>query len=174
MRRISLPLVAVLAACTPSPRKAAMPSPSPVSGDTAKSPRETSAESQGSAMPAAVDAIGVAGGNREQAAQRPIPAVSAAGNPAPMPRADTPAEALGRRTLSTAFVRVGPDGHLTVELHGGRVLVLRDVVMRARDYCGKQVSGAPARARYCGNYAEVAAARPGGAPDPAVAAPAGR
>lgn len=74
---------------------------------------------------------------------------------------DSPAEARGRRILSTAFVRVGADGQLTVELHDGRVLVLRDVVMRPRDYCGVQVAGDPARARYCGGYAEVAAARPG-------------
>jgi hypothetical protein len=83
-------------------------------------------------------------------------------NAAPGPLADSPAEARGRLILSTAFVRVGPDGHLTVELHNGRALVLRDVVMRPRDYCGVQVDGDPARAKYCGGYAEVAAARPGG------------
>jgi hypothetical protein len=66
--------------------------------------------------------------------------------------------------LSTAFVMVGPDGHLTVELRNGRVLILRDVVMRPKDYCGVQVLGGPAGARYCSGYAEVAAARPGGAP----------
>jgi hypothetical protein len=58
---------------------------------------------------------------------------------------------------------VGPDGHLTVELHNGRVLALRDVVMRPRDYCGVQIAGEPVRAKYCGGYADVAAARPGGA-----------
>jgi hypothetical protein len=68
--------------------------------------------------------------------------------------------------LSTAFVMVGPDGHLTVELRTGHVLVLRDVVMRPKDYCGVQVLGGPAGKRYCGGYAEVAAARPGGAPAP--------
>ena len=82
---------------------------------------------------------------------------------APGPLADSPVEARGRLILSTAFVRVGPDGHLTVELRNGHVLVLRDVTMRPRDYCGVQVSGDRARARYCGGYAEVAAARPGGA-----------
>jgi hypothetical protein len=64
--------------------------------------------------------------------------------------------------LSTAFVRVGPDGHLTVELRDGRVLVLRNVVMRPKDYCGAQVLGGKAGAKYCGGYADVAAARPGG------------
>jgi hypothetical protein len=78
-------------------------------------------------------------------------------------------EAGGRRILSTAFVRVGPDGHLTVELRNGRVLVLRDVVMRPKDYCGVQVPGG----RYCGGYAEVAAARPGGAAVPDQAGLAG-
>jgi hypothetical protein len=76
-------------------------------------------------------------------------------------------EAQGRRILSTAFVRVGPDGHLTVELRDGRVLVLRDVAMRPRDYCGVQAPGDQAHARYCGGYAEVVAARPGGGPAPA-------
>lgn len=85
------------------------------------------------------------------------------GGVAPGPLADSPAEARGRLILSTAFVRVGPDGHLTVALHDGRVLALRDVVMRPKDYCGVHVAGDPAPARYCGGYAEVAAARPGGA-----------
>jgi hypothetical protein len=98
--------------------------------------------------------------------------VSAAENPAPARRADSPAEAQGRRTLSTAFVRVGPDGHLTVELRDGRAMVLRDVVMRPRDYCGVQVLGGPAGTRYCGGYGDIAAARPGGAPAPDAPDPA--
>jgi len=77
------------------------------------------------------------------------------------PLGDSPAEARGRLILSTAFVQAGPDRHLTVELRDGRVLALRDVVMRARDYCGVQATGDPAR--YCGGYSEVAGARPGGA-----------
>jgi hypothetical protein len=91
---------------------------------------------------------------------------SAADNPVPAVPADSPAEAEGRRTLSTAFVRVGPDGRLTVELRNGRLLVLRDVDLRAKDYCGVLVVGGPVGSRYCGEYAEVAAARPGGAPAP--------
>jgi len=90
--------------------------------------------------------------------------VSAAEKSAPARPADSPAEAQGRRTLSTAFVRIGPGGHLTVELRDGRAIVLRDVVMRARDYCGVQVLGGSAGSRYCGGYGDVAAARPGGAP----------
>jgi hypothetical protein len=99
--------------------------------------------------------------------------VSVAENPVPALPADSPAAAEGRRTLSTAFVRVGPDGRLTVELRSGPVLVLRNVVMRRKDYCGEHVLGGPAGAQYCGGYADVAAARPGGAaasgaPDPAI------
>ena len=78
---------------------------------------------------------------------------------------DSPAEAQGRRILSTAFVRLGPGEHLMVELHNGDVLNLRDVTMRQADYCGVQVSGTSAPAKYCGGYADVAAARPGGAPN---------
>lgn len=103
----------------------------------------------------------------------PLPEpVSAAENPAPAPRADSPAEAEGRRTLSTAFVMVGPDGHLTVELRNGRAMVLRDVVMRPRDFCGVQVLGGSAGKRYCGGYGDIAAARPGGVPAPDVPDPA--
>jgi hypothetical protein len=105
------------------------------------------------------------GTHREGQGSIPEP-VSAAENPAPARRADSPAEAEGRRTLSTAFVRVGPGGHLTVELRNGRAIVLRDVVMRPRDYCGVQVLGGSAGTRYCGGYGDVAAARPGGAPAP--------
>ena len=107
----ALPAVSLLAACTPSPQKVAMPSPNP------------------------------------------IPSSSK-----PSPLTDSPAEALGRRILSTAFVRVGAGGHLTVELHDGSTVMLRDVVMHPKDYCGVQVAGA----KYCGGYAEVAAARAGG------------
>lgn len=101
----------------------------------------------------------------------PVPATTAA-------PADTAAEAEGRRTLSTAFVRTGPDGQLTVTLRSGRALVLRDVVMRRADYCGVQVLGGATGKRFCGGYGDVAAARPGGAPapneiDPATLNPAG-
>lgn len=119
MFRILLSISSLLAACTPSSQKAAMPTPGP----------ET-----------------------------------------PVQSPDTPAQAMGRRILSTAFVRVGADGHLTVALHDGRELVLRDVVMRPGDYCGTLVAADAAPGKYCGGYAEVAAARPGGAPAPAAPA----
>jgi hypothetical protein len=139
--RILLSVASVLAACTPSPQKAAMPNPGPAPGTTAQS-----SDKSGPAPVAVAD--------RAAAGQR----------------ADTAAEAEGRRILSTAFVRLGPGGHLTVELRDGRTLVLRDVVMRPRDYCGVQAAGEPAR--FCGGYAEVAAARPGGAPSPGAPDPA--
>jgi hypothetical protein len=82
------------------------------------------------------------------------------------------AEATGRRTLSTAFVKVGPDGHLTVELHNGLVLVLRDVVMHPRDYCGAHVQGDLRGKRYCGKYTDVSAAKAGGVPVPKESVPA--
>ena len=133
----TLPISSMLIACTPSPQKAAMPSPDHFSGTTVPS---SSGRGVGNPEPEAI-----------------------AKKSAPGPLGDSPAEAQGRRILSTAFVRLGAGGHLTVELHNGHVLALRDVVMRARDYCGVQVADDPARAKYCGGYAEVAAARPGGA-----------
>lgn len=160
MLRLLLPLSA-LVACTPSPRKAVMPT---IPEDAVQQSGATAPQASAAALP-------------EPAAQGPSPApVSAAGiaaqaaqadSPAAAAPADSPAAALGRRTLSTAFVRIGPDGHLTVELHGGRVLVLRDVIMRPADYCGVRRSGE----RYCGAYAEIAAARPGGAPAAGAADP---
>ena len=94
-----------------------------------------------------------------KAAQGPIPvAVSAVENPVSAKLADSSAEAQGRRLLSTAFVRIGPDGHMTVELHDGRTVILSNVVMRPKDYCGVDLRGT----KYCGGYADIVAARPGG------------
>jgi hypothetical protein len=67
---------------------------------------------------------------------------------------------------------MGPDGHLTVELNDGRAMVLRDVVMEARQYCGVLALGGSAGKRYCGGYGDVASARPGGGPNPGVPDPA--
>ncbi|WP_146173390.1 hypothetical protein [Sphingomonas faeni] len=104
-------------------------------------------------------------GDQALAAQGPIPAaVSAAENAAaPMP-VDSPAEALGRQTLSTAFVMVNADGYLTVELRDGRQMILHNVIMRPKDYCGGLVLNGLLGKRYCGRYADIAAARPGGGP----------
>jgi hypothetical protein len=122
----------------------------------------TTDEGSGTAIPA-----GQSAGDQQPAAQAPIPeAAPVTAGPVPAVPEDTPAEAVGRRTLSTAFVRVGPDGLLTVELRNGRVLMLRNAVLRRKDYCGEQVLGPKPGAQYCGGYAEVAAARPGGVPAP--------
>ena len=103
----------------------------------------------------------------------PPPKEAAMRNPGPAsaPRADSPEEAEGRRTLSTAFVRLGAGENLTVELRDGRTLVLRDVVMRPADFCGVQELAGSAGRRYCGGYGDVAAARTGGAPAPDVSDP---
>ena len=164
MVRILLSFAAALAACTPSPQETAMHSPSPGPGTTAQGSTEAGSSGQASGAP---NPAGRGSGDQQRAALGPIPEpVSAEENPVPALPADSPAEAEGRRTLSTAFVMVGPDGHLTVELRNGNVLVLRNVVMRRKDYCGVQVLGGKAGGRYCGGYADVAAARPGGAPAP--------
>ncbi len=151
-----------LAACTSSPQETAMPSQSPDSATNAQGSSGAGPDGQ-----AAPNATGSGAGDPARAAVGPIAEpVAVTEKPLPAVPADSPAEAQGRRTLSTAFVRVGPDGHLTVELRNGHVLVLRNVVMRRRDYCGEQVLGGPAGRQYCGGYAQVAAARPGGAPAP--------
>jgi hypothetical protein len=137
MVRLLLSSAAAIAACTPSPQENAM---HPQNSQPAAAAQAAPAESQAALAPV----------------PEPVPVTA---NPLP---ADSPAAAEGRRALSTAFVRVGPDGHLTVELRDGRMLVLRDVTMGPKDYCGVQVAGGKAGARYCGGYADVAAARPGG------------
>jgi hypothetical protein len=100
--------------------------------------------------------------------------VSAAPNPLPATKVNSSEAAQGRRILSTAFVRVGPDGLLTVQLKSGRVLLLRNVAMHPAEYCGLLMTAGQSGSKYCGSYAEVVAARPGGAPpraEPDLAAP---
>lgn len=164
MVRILLPFAAALAACTASPQETAMDSPSQDPGTAAQGSSEAASRGEASAAPTP---SGPGAGDEARAAQGPMPEpVSAAENPVPTTPSDSPAEAEGRRTLSTAVVRMGPDRRLVVELRDGRVLTLRDVVMNRKDYCGVQVAGGRPGARYCGGYAEVAAARPGAAPGP--------
>lgn len=154
-----LSLAAALAACTPSPEDTPMHSPSPDPGTAAQGSTEIADPASGAPTPAG------------RAAQGPMPEpVSVAENPLPAQPADSPEEARGRRTLSTAFVRLGPDGRLVVERRDGRMLVLRQVIMGPKDYCGLLVSGGKAGGRYCGGYGEVAAARPGAA-EPGAAVP---
>jgi len=155
MLRIFLPFAA-FAACTPSPQDAVMHNSSLVPATAAPGLGETIPDSQNPVV-TRPDGRNVAAA--AQAAQGPIPVpVSAAENPVSAKLPDSPAEAQGRRLLSTAFVKIGPDGHLTVELRDGRILVLRNVIMRPKDYCG----AVPRGTKYCGGYADIAAARPGG------------
>ena len=107
--------------------------------------------------------LGTTAEGTEAAVAPPLTPISAAEGP-PAALADTPAEAVGRRTLSTAFVRVGPDGLLTIKLKNGNVLVLHNVIMQPKDYCGETVLGGPSGKKYCGGYAEVTSARPGNWP----------
>lgn len=171
MVRILLSSATVLAACTPSAQEATMHNQDTVSGTLLQGSAGSGDSTSGAAGSTSVKA----GDGR--AALGPVPeAVSAAENPAPSAPADSPVEANGRQILSTAFVRVGPDRRLVVELHNGRMIDLRNVVMRAKDYCGEQVLGGSARSQFCGRYGEIAAARPGAAvhftePDPAVSQP---
>lgn len=90
----------------------------------------------------------------------PIPATADSIAPSSARPADKISEDRGRRIFSTAFVRIGPGGHLSVRHHDGRELVLRDVTMRAKVFCGRQMSGEAMGKIYCGNYADVAAAQP--------------
>ena len=158
---------AALAACTPSQDDAMRSKASPTAA-------EGSAKAGSPAAGATATPVQAGAAPEQRAALGPIAEpVSAAENPLPVPPTDSAAEAVGRRTLSTAFVRVGPDGRLTVVLRDGRTLLLRNVVMRRKDYCGTRVNGEKAGGEYCGGYAEVAAARPGGGearaePDPVV------
>jgi hypothetical protein len=151
MRRILPPLSAALAACAPPPQEALVPGP----GTTAdrRAPAQLTA------------------------AQAPVPKpVSAATNTHPGPLIDSDAEAHGRRIVSTAFVRISPDGQLFVELRDARVLVLRDVTMGATEFCGMQaaddVQGTTGK-RQCHGYAEVVAARSGDTPAGGTPVPAG-
>lgn len=170
MLRILLLCSAASAACTPSPQDDTMRKPSPPTGTIAQGLDLARPNGDGSASSSLT---GQDAGDPARAAQGPIPAaVSAAENPASLPApADSPTEAVGRRILSTAFVRLGPDGHLTVELSDGHELVLRNVVMRPKDYCGLYVAGGPDGTKYCGRYADVAAARPGGPVPPVEPGP---
>ena len=162
MIRILLALGTALAACTPSPQENAMRSLTPSSGTPADQAGTAATDGEGAGVPGPASRTI---GKKDRAALGPVlEPVPVTENPLPSPRADSRVEAEGRRTLSTAVVRVGPDGRLTVQLRNGRTLMLRNVVLRAKDYCG--VLDDPSGARYCGGYAEVVAARPGDAPPP--------
>lgn len=164
MLRIFFSCSWALAACTLSAHDAAMRKSSPIPSTPVQGSRAVISEGEGQAV---LSSTGQHADIRAHAAQGLIPEpISAAENlVAPVGRpVELPADALGRRMLSTAFVRVGPEGHLTVELRNGRLLVLRNVVMRPKKYCGEHVIGGGPGKQYCGRYADIATARAGDLP----------
>lgn len=172
MRCLLLPLSPVLAACTPSPQEVPMPNSGP-DHQSIGQPTAEQAKDQGPIVPStatpSMTERSIEGDG--QAVTRPEP-LAVIKNAPPASPSDSPAAALGRRTLSTAFVRTGPDGHVTIELRDGRVLVLRDVVMQAKNYCGAHVLGTQPGRQFCGEYVDVAAARPGGSSELTKPSPA--
>lgn len=152
MRSFLAPLTsasAALTACAPTPQEV------------------TRAPDLGERATAAVTNGIVGGGIDTAAAIAPmLDPVSAAENPYPTTPMSPPedADAEGRRTVSTAFVRLGPGGHLSVSMRDGRQLALRDVTMEKRVFCGVPIADgrderSGAGERQCYPYGEVTAAR---------------
>jgi hypothetical protein len=155
-------LAAALAAYAPLSQETAMHR-EPDSGNAPNGARATASGSEASGIGSNPTRGGAGRQGPAGLGSGPEP-LSVVETAAPALSADSPAEARGRRILSTAFVMMGPDGRLSVKLHNGRSLVIRNVVMRRKKYCGVQVLGGQVGVRYCGGYADVAAARPGPAP----------
>ena len=108
------------------------------------------------------------------------PPLAASSAPPPLGRKLKDAgSANGRRILSTAYVWVGPDDRLTVELTDGRLQLWQGMKLRAGDYCGLLVAEQAGEqcelkgVQACGNYAEVTGARPGESGLTCGAAPSG-
>lgn len=152
MLRAMLMVSGAITACTPSPKEVTMQTrDAAFQSNVQRENPEARSEN-----PSNQDAS-----NPSVAAQAPaLEPVSAAENPAPIVPVDTPLSAKGRRVLSTAFVRLGPDGRLNVTLHDGQVLVLKNVVMRPTDYCGVWIRAGQPHVPFCGKYADVAVALP--------------
>lgn len=87
--------------------------------------------------------------------------------------AETDQAGQGRRLLTAAFVRMGPEGRLTADLRDGRTVLLHGVTMHPAKFCGIRTDGANAGTRFCARYGEVVGARAVGRPGaPAVSAAA--
>lgn len=88
------------------------------------------------------------------------PYLDTAVSPSAKPDADMAAQ--GRQAVSTAFVRLGPGGHLLLTLRNGSDAVLSGVTMEQRAVCGvavvRSLGGQPGK-RQCYDYAEIANAR---------------
>jgi hypothetical protein len=149
---------AALTACAPTPQNN-VHAPDPAERAT------IAAVTNGTAGNAAVTAAASAPvSNPGPVAEKLYPGTSATASE------DADADAQGRRAVSTAFVRLGPGGHLLVTMRNGSELVLRDVTMEERALCGVPVAGgrgerpdagdrSDAGERQCHRYAGVAAAR---------------
>ena len=162
MRSFQPPLSAALAACAPTPQEAAV-------RDVAPSGPAASVMNEGMVTQAARGPIP----EPVSAADNPFPGTSSVSAAAPRDGAGKAAgNAFGerRRILSTAFVRLGPGGHLLVTMRDRREVALRDVTMEKRQFCGTSLDGQGTH--YCYPYAEVVAARAVDAPVGAQAAPA--
>lgn len=92
----------------------------------------------------------------------PYPDTAASPSAKPDADTDTDMAAQGRRTVSTAFVRLGPGGHLLLVLRNGSDAVLSGVTMEQRAVCGVAVASSldgRLGKRQCYKYAEIANAR---------------
>lgn len=162
MLRFLVIIAPALAACAPAPQKEVMQNSTDIPVDASNSSSESSLAGNVPDNPALSTRVAP-----DAPQDRPITSrhsAAASVHPDSSVTADTPAGAEGRRIVSTAFVRLGPGEYLTVELRGGQAVVLRDVTMRAKDFCGVRIAGAQGEIKYCGQYGEVVAARPGGGP----------
>jgi len=83
-------------------------------------------------------------------------------SPSAKPDTDTDTAAQGRRAVSTAFVRLGPSGHLLLTLRNGSNALLSGVTMEQRAVCGVAVASSldgRLGKRQCYKFAEIANAR---------------
>ena len=158
MVRILLPAAVALGACSPSPQESAMHNSTPAAETAAQGSSDASQTREGAGTRGESEQVA---GAKIGPIPQPVPVTE---NPLPGGHKDSPAEAQGRRTLSTAYVMLGPEGRLAVTLRDGRALVLRDVVLGPKTYCGRYVTGGKPGGNFCGGYGEVAAAEPGAPP----------
>ena len=161
MRSFLPPLSAALAACAPTPQEA-MRDAAPSGPAASVMNEEMVTQAAPGPIPEPVSAADnlLPGTSSVSAAEPRDGAGKAAGN----------AFVEGRRIVSTAFVRLGPGGHLLVTMRDRREVALRDVIMEKRQFCGTSLDGQGTH--YCYPYAEVVAARAVDAPVGAQAAPA--
>lgn len=79
-------------------------------------------------------------------------------------RLNDDAASRGRRIVSTAFVQLGPDARMRLEMRDGGVLMLQGVTMEPHTVCGVTNARGGAAKRRCINYSQVTQARPADPP----------